>query len=142
MSTFTRIALLMGWILCAPLQVVHAQGPYQKVQPLLTASRTVLDEPLVLPDGTPMNITSTIVTIDPGEETAWHQHGVPLYAYILAGEVTIDYGDQGTRTFAPGSAFMEAMNHWHRGTNRGNVPVRILAVYIGWEGGNHVIPKP
>jgi len=38
-----------------------------------------------------------IVTIDPGEETAWHRHGVPTYIYILAGEVTVDYGEQGQR---------------------------------------------
>lgn len=142
MIRLARIALMMGWMLVAPLEAVHADGPYQKVQPLLTTRQTVLNEPLRLPDGAPMHITSTIVTIDPGEETAWHKHGVPLYAYILSGEVTIDYGDQGTRTFQPGSAFMEAMNHWHRGTNRGVVPVRILAVYIGSDGLSHVIPKP
>ncbi|MBF0161396.1 MAG: cupin domain-containing protein [Magnetococcales bacterium] len=135
------VVLMLGWTLFAPFGTVRAEGPYQKVQPLLTTSQTVLNEPLILPDGSPMTITSTIVTIDPGEETAWHKHGVPLYAFILSGEVTIDYGDQGTRTFRSGSAFMEAMNHWHRGTNPGKEPVRILAIYMGSNNGNTVIQK-
>ena len=127
--------------LSAPLGAVHAAGPYSKVQSVLTSSTTVLGEKLLLPDGSPLNITSTIVTIDPGEETAWHKHGVPLYIYILSGEVTVDYGDQGTHTFGPGGSFMEAMDHWHRGTNRGSVPVRILTVFMGSDKALNVIPK-
>ena len=141
MINLFAVALMLGWSLCIPLDCVHAEGPYQKVQPLLTTSQTVLNEPLLLPDGSPMQITSTIVTIDPGEETAWHKHGVPLYAFILSGEVTIDYGNQGKRTFPAGSAFMEAMGHWHRGTNIGQEPVRILAIYMGSENGKNVIQK-
>lgn len=121
--------------------LASADGPYQKVQPVLTTSRTVLDEKLLLTDGSPLDVTSTIVTIDPGEETAWHKHGVPLFVYILSGTVTVDYGDKGTRSFGPGGSFMEAMDHWHRGTNRGTEPVRILAVYMGSEKARNVIPK-
>ncbi len=122
--------------------MTQAEEAYRQVQPLLNTSQTVLDEPLRLADGTALQITSTIVTILPGEETAWHKHGVPLYAYILSGEVTIDYGAQGTRRFSRGTAFMEAMDHWHRGTNQGTELVHILAVYLGSATGRNVIPKP
>lgn len=142
MSMKTRTAaLLLGAALVALPAAARAEGPYQKVQPVLTASRTVLDEPLLLPDGSPLKVTSMVVTIDPGEETAWHRHGVPTYIYILSGEVTVDYGDQGTRAFGPGGSFMEAMGQWHRGTNRGREPVRILAVYLGSDKAQNVIPK-
>ncbi|MEO5375680.1 MAG: cupin domain-containing protein [Alphaproteobacteria bacterium] len=134
-------AFVVAVALLAPVAAARAQSPYQKVQPVLATSATVLDEKLLLPDGSPLTITSTIVTIDPGEETAWHKHGVPLYVYILSGEVTVDYGDKGTRTFGPGGAFMEAMDHWHRGTNRGKEPVRILAVYMGSDKAQNVIPR-
>ncbi len=137
-----RAIVLIGCCVVAMLRLAQAEEPYQKVQPLLTTSQTVLGEPLAWPDGSPLKIISTIVTIDPGEETKWHKHGVPLYAYVLSGELTVDYGDKGTRAFAPGSAFMEAMDHWHRGTNSGKEPVRILAVYLGTEKGKPVIPKP
>ncbi|MBF0340958.1 MAG: cupin domain-containing protein [Magnetococcales bacterium] len=119
----------------------HAQSAYQKVQPLLESSRTVLDEPLQWADGSSLQVLSTIVTITPGETTAWHKHGVPMYAYILSGEVTVDYGEQGTRTFRAGTAMMEAMNHWHRGTNQGQEPVRILVVYMGSDPSRNVIVK-
>ncbi|MBF0561022.1 MAG: cupin domain-containing protein [Alphaproteobacteria bacterium] len=134
-------AFILAVATVASLATVRAEEPYQKVQPLLATSETVLGEKLQLPDGSPLKITSTIVTIDPNEETKWHKHGVPLYAYVLSGEVTVDYGDKGTRTFGPGSAFMEAMDHWHRGTNRGKEPVRILAVYMGSDKAKNVIPK-
>ncbi|MBF0183536.1 MAG: cupin domain-containing protein [Magnetococcales bacterium] len=121
--------------------VVSAEEAYRTVQPLLHTTETVLHEPLTGADGSPLEITSTIVTIQPGEETAWHKHGVPLYAYILAGELTVDYGAQGVRQFPVGSAFMEAMDHWHRGRNLGRETVRILAVYLGTANGQKVIPK-
>ncbi|MBF0127061.1 MAG: cupin domain-containing protein [Magnetococcales bacterium] len=117
----------------------RAQSPYPKVQPLLDTSTTVLDEPLRFPDGSPMRVSSTIVTITPGEETLWHRHGVPMYVYILSGEVTVDYRDRGTRTFGAGSAFVEAMRQWHRGTNRGREPARILVVHMGSEQARNVI---
>lgn len=134
-------ALLLGVTLSAPADRVQAEGTYSKVQTVLSTTKTVLDETLLFPDGSPLNIASTIVTIDPGEETAWHKHGVPLYIYILSGEVTVDYGDKGTRTFGPGGSFMEAMDHWHRGTNRGREPVRILTVYLGSDKAQNVIPR-
>lgn len=138
-------ALVLGITVVAPVVRAngadHGAGPYKKVQPLLAASSTVMDEKLLLPDASPLQVASTIVTIDPGEETAWHKHGVPLFIYILSGEVTVDYGERGTRTFGPGGSFVEAMDVWHRGTNRGAEPVRILTVSMGPVDAPAVIPK-
>ncbi|MBF0271595.1 MAG: cupin domain-containing protein [Magnetococcales bacterium] len=132
-------ALVIAGLWVAPFFTAHADSPYQKVQPLLDTSKTVLDEPLRYPDGSPLQVSSTIVTITPGEETGWHKHGVPMYAYILSGEVTVDYGERGTRTFGAGTAMVEAMDQWHRGTNRGQEPVRILVVYMGSDKARNVL---
>src|SRR4030042_3389414 len=134
-------AVIIVVTLIAPLTIARAEGPYKKVQPVLAPAKTVMEENLVQPDGSPLHITSTIVTIDPGEETGWHKHGVPLYIYILSGEVTVDYGEKGTRTFGPGGSFMEAMAHWARRTHRGKEPVRILCVYMGSDKAQNVIPR-
>ena len=134
-------ALIFVVILIAPLTIAHAEGTYSKVQPVLDTSKTVMGEILTLQDSSPLHIISTIVTIDPGEVTGWHKHGVPLYIYILSGEVTVDYGDKGVRTFGPGASYMEAMDYWHRGTNRGKVSVRILCVYMGSDKAQNVILK-
>ncbi len=63
-----------------------------------------------------------------------HRHPAPLVAYILEGELTVDYGDRGRKVFRQGEAMVEAMEVPHRGMNLGTGPVRILAMYIGAEG--------
>jgi quercetin dioxygenase-like cupin family protein len=79
------------------------------------------------------------VTLGPGERTILHKHGVPLFAYILTGDLTVDYGVDGRRTYRQGQAFMEAMGVSHFGTNTGTQPVRLLAVYMGADGAKDVI---
>jgi quercetin dioxygenase-like cupin family protein len=66
---------------------------------------------------------------------------VPLFAYILDGELTVDYGAHGRRTYRAGEAFMEAMAVTHFGVNTGREPVRLLAVYMGAKGSDDVIPE-
>lgn len=82
-----------------------------------------------------------IVTLAPGEKTVVHRHGVPLFAYILEGEVTVDYGAFGNKTYKRGQSFLEAMHVGHAGLNSGSVPVKILAVYMGAEGSQDVVAK-
>ncbi|MCW5713200.1 MAG: cupin domain-containing protein [Bauldia sp.] len=101
--------------------------------PLYSGKLTIVGQEIAYPTGTPL-VTGSIVTIAPGAETGWHTHEVPLFVYVLEGTVTVDYGSKGVRAAGPGSSFMEAMNWPHNATNHGDVPVRILAVYIGEEG--------
>jgi quercetin dioxygenase-like cupin family protein len=63
-----------------------------------------------------------------------------MFAYILDGEITVDYGDRGKRTYRKGDAFMEAMDVPHFGADTGTLPVRILAVFMGAEGAADTIP--
>lgn len=108
-------------------------------KPLLSTGKTVTGEAIRYPTTGPAQVTAAIVTIAPGARTVVHRHGVPLFAYILDGEVTVDYGDRGKRTYRQGDAFMEAMAVPHSGINSGTAPVRILAVYLGAEGARNVI---
>jgi quercetin dioxygenase-like cupin family protein len=103
------------------------------VTPVLTASTTIIGQPFAYPAGD-AQVTAAIVTIPPGGETGWHVHAVPLFGYVLAGTLTVDYGDKGTHTYNTGDALMEAMNWPHNGMNKGTVPVRILTVYAGAKG--------
>ena len=106
---------------------------YPPLEVLLKATRSVLGQPLAYPKGTP-EITAAIVTLEPGRETGWHRHDVPLLGYILEGALTVDYGPAGSRTYDAGDAFVEAFGTDHDGRNDGAVPVRLLAVYMGAEG--------
>ena len=101
--------------------------------PVLTTSQTIIGQPIAYPSGT-ATVASSVITIPPDGETGWHLHAVPLFGYILAGELTVDYGDKGTHIYKTGDGLMEAINWPHNGMNMGTVPVRILAVYMGAEG--------
>jgi quercetin dioxygenase-like cupin family protein len=107
--------------------------------PLLSASTSIVGETLRYPTTGPAQITGSIIVLAPGGRTIEHKHGVPLFAYILDGELTVDYGAHGTRTYRQGQAFMEAMEVAHFGVNNGTTPVRILAVYMGAQGSENVI---
>lgn len=63
--------------------------------------------------------------------TGWHLHQAPLFAQVLAGELTVDYGIKGLRIYRAGESFLEAVDWLFNGTKTCTVPVRILAVYLG-----------
>jgi quercetin dioxygenase-like cupin family protein len=120
-----------------PTTSAHAGYP---AVPLLSTGVTIVGETIRYPTSGPAHVTAAIVTLAPGESTIVHRHGVPLFAYILDGELTVDYGADGKRTYRSGQAFMEAMDVNHFGKNTGTQPVRLLAVYMGAEGAKDVIP--
>ena len=129
---------LCGWLAlgCAGMLLSEpgrAQD-YQRLQRVYAGGTSATGEPIIYPTARPAEIRSVVVTLLPGEETGWHRHDVPLFAYILEGEVTVDYGPHGTRTYRPGVAFMEAMAAAHNGRNTGATPCQILAVFLGEQG--------
>ncbi|WP_299888996.1 cupin domain-containing protein [uncultured Ruegeria sp.] len=124
MKTLLLIALIFGAV------PALARDTYPPVDVLLQTDSSVIGEPLEYPDGTPQ-ITMAIVTMQPGQETGVHRHDAPLAAYVLEGEITVDYGDKGTKTYTKGDAFVEAFQSPHTGANTGDGIARILAVFAG-----------
>ena len=104
------------------------------VTSLLSTGQTILSQPIAYPTQSPAKIVSAIVTMLPGEETGWHQHDVPMFGYILEGEVTVTYAGKGTHVYRQGDALMEAIDIPHNGRNTGKIPARILAVFMGADG--------
>ena len=136
------IAFGLGFMaLAAPAMAEDVSGNYPHSETLLSNPKSIIGETITYPGGTPAQIVSARIVIDPGEQTGWHKHGVPLFVYILSGEVTVDYGDKGIKTYQAGTAFMEAMDQFHNGMNKGTEPVHILGVYMGAEGLHDVIRK-
>ena len=120
----------------------QTSSQYQNLlTPLIQGGADVLGNPLAYPEG-PVDITAAIVEIPPGGTTGWHRHDVPLFAYVLEGELTVDYGEKGTRVYAAGGSVLEAMNWPHNGTNTGDVPMRLLAVYMGGGGKANAVAVP
>jgi quercetin dioxygenase-like cupin family protein len=104
------------------------------VRTVLSSGSTVTGEPIRYPSGAPAQITAVEITLQPGQQTGWHTHPVPLFGYILEGELTVDYGAKGKRIYLKGNGLAEAMNEAHNGRNTGPYPLTILAVFIGLEG--------
>ena len=129
------IAIVLAWAGRA-----GAQDASPVVTPLLSTSTSVVGEPLHYPTSGPAHVTAIIVTFAPGVRTALHKHGVPMFAYVLEGEITVDYGDHGRRTYHQGDAIVEAMDVAHFGADIGTRPVRLLVVYMGAEGAADVVP--
>jgi quercetin dioxygenase-like cupin family protein len=117
----------------APAQSPLAHA-YSGVRTVLSTGTTVTGEPIMYPAGAPAQLTALEITLQPGQQTGWHTHPVPLFGYILEGELTVDYGAKGQRIYRKGDGLAEAMNETHNGRNLGQSPVTILAVFAGMEG--------
>ncbi|MEJ1935598.1 cupin domain-containing protein [Nostoc sp. NIES-2111] len=107
--------------------------------PLLKGGTDVLGRPLSYPPGQ-ATVTAAVVVLAPGQPTGWHTHAVPLFAQVLEGELTVDYGSKGKKVFRAGDTVLEAVDWPHNGTNTGTVPVRLLAVYMGSDAAANATP--
>lgn len=94
--------------------------------------KTILGQDFRYPSGTPL-IKVFDILIPAGSQTSLHSHAIPLYAYIVSGELEVDYGSKGKRIFKPGSSYIEAIDWCHFGKSLNNQPVRILGIYLGQE---------
>lgn len=92
-------------------------------------SATILDQQYNYPKGTPA-INPLEVTLGPNESTDWHQHSIPMWAYVTKGSFTVDYGSKGKRVVKAGDSFIEAINWCHKGVN-GIKESKVIVVYLG-----------
>ena len=125
----------------------HQSGsdPYKAIRalpiPLQLPSKTVLGQDFKFPAGVPL-ITAFNITIEPGKKTALHKHAIPLLAYIVSGELEVDYGSRGKRSFSPGEAYIEAIEWCHVGYAIGDASVEVLGFYLGQQDPDQIKPEP
>ncbi len=76
-----------------------------------------------------------IVTTEPGAASPWHHHGGhETYVYMLEGEATVEYGEEGAKrmtAYADGSLHLVPGGLPHREINTGSAPNRILVMRVG-----------
>jgi quercetin dioxygenase-like cupin family protein len=87
-------------------------------------------------------ITVMKVEIKPGAETGWHSHSVPLYAYVLEGDLTVEARGGNAYNFAAGDAIVEMVNVPHNGKNLGKTPVVLIVFYTGETGTPNTLETP
>jgi quercetin dioxygenase-like cupin family protein len=130
-----RCIAIAAWLLLAGgwIESAFAMPPAPSVESLIETSETVLGEEFFYPEGR-ARITAAVVTVPPGAVLPPHLHPVPLFAYVLQGELIVDYGSEGERVYRSGDSLVEAYDWPHQGRNGGRGIVKILVVYAGAEG--------
>ncbi len=110
---------------------------YPPLEVLLQGSETVLGQEIAYPAGKPV-VTAAIVTMVPGQETGWHAHEAPLFAWMLEGELTVDYGPDGSPDL-PGRrrAARGVPDPAQRAEQRGGGGAAAGGVHGGGGGGEH-----
>jgi quercetin dioxygenase-like cupin family protein len=126
---------VLAWVfvLLLPAAIATAQPPGPEVETLLDSDLTVLGQEFAYPEGV-AKLTAAIVTLPPGGVLPPHLHAVPLFGYILQGELIVDYGSEGEIVYAKGDSLVEAIDWPHQGRNGGRGVMKILVVYAGAEG--------
>lgn len=107
--------------------------PNVKSTPVLKSTTSWDGQALAWPAGTAEG-SMLIVEIAPGQETGWHSHPVPSFAYVLAGELEVALEDGRTHRIAAGQALAEVVGRKHNGRNVGSGPVKLLVFYAGAQG--------
>jgi quercetin dioxygenase-like cupin family protein len=131
------ILLALGIILSGGKPAVSGEA----ATVLLDTGTTTLGQKLSYPAGA-AHVKSVIIAMQPGEQSGWHQHDVPMFCYMLEGEITVDYGKSGTRTYRKGDALMEAVDLVHDGRNTGVGVARVLVVFMGADGVPDTVMEP
>lgn len=134
----SRMTLLIAVAVMSYASTSAAQQEIS-VEPLLETDQTILHQAFAYPAGR-ARITAARLTVPPGATVPLHYHPVPLFVYILQGEITVEYGHRGKRTYREGDTFVEAIEWPHHARNRGDEDVVILTVYAGAVGLQNSIP--
>lgn len=100
-------------------------------QLMIDQESTILDQKLVYPKKGAAQVSSMITTLEPGQETGWQLHRVPVFVYVLNGTYTVEYEAGVTKEFPAGSSVMQAIKTNYNGINKGEDSVLLLTVFMG-----------
>jgi len=114
---------------------LHAQYSKELVlETLLKTETTSMGQTVVYPHDTSAEVNVVKVTIPSGASTGWHQHHIPVFAYVLQGTLTVQLDNGTEKEFLPNTSFAEVIDMFHNGTNKGKEPVVLVVFYAGEKG--------
>lgn len=137
------VIMLVIFVFAVPYIVVAADyDSGVKAALILKTTSTTGNYPVTYLNTQSPEITIMKVEIKPGGETGWHSHPVPLYAYVLEGNLTVDVKGGNTYHFTAGDAIVEVVNISHNGKNLATMPVVLIAFYTGEIGTPNTVMTP
>ena len=104
------------------------------VTAVMKSSTTISGQKIEYPKTDKAEMASVLVEIQPGKENGRHMHAVPTYVHVLEGTMTVEFEDGTRQTFKAGTGFLEVVNTVHSAKNLGDVPLKLLVVFVGEEG--------
>lgn len=104
------------------------------VETILKTDTTTLGQKIIYPQCSENEVTILKVTIKPGGSTGWHKHDIPVFAYIMEGNLTVQLENNRTMSFPKNTSFSEVFNTFHNGVNYGKENVVLIAFYLGEKG--------
>jgi quercetin dioxygenase-like cupin family protein len=96
---------------------------------LLTTSTSWNGGSFSYPDGVP-EVTVVTLKMEEGDETGFHCHPVPAFAYIISGSIMVETASGEQMTLNAGDAMVEVMDTIHNGRAMGG-PIELVAFYSG-----------
>ena len=131
----TALGLLVG------LQGPSAdQKPGVVVQEISRTGVTASGGPINPPAGA--EVITSVYTIAPGAVLPDHKHRFPRYAYVLAGRLQVTNAESGeVFTYEAGAFIVEMIDTWHRGSNIGSEPVKLLVIDQVERGSSNTVVK-
>ncbi|MCK6684947.1 MAG: cupin domain-containing protein [Thermoanaerobaculia bacterium] len=129
---FSRALLFTLLVATSAPAADYGSGVTSKV--VLKTSVTAAGEKITYPASGEPEVTAAVVEIAPGAATGWHRHKIPLYAWVVAGTLHVEYEGKPAVTMKAGDALVEAVGTAHNGRNLGAEPVKLLVFYTGTRG--------
>ena len=148
----TVLRWCMAAAMAAPLlsqaQTAESTAPASHAIPaiqskILMRTQTSWDgKPLQFKPGT-AEMSALYIEIAPGQQTGWHQHPVPNFAYLLEGELEVSLKDGRSNHVKAGEALAEVVNVMHNGRNPSSTtPAKLVVFYMGALGIPLTIAEP
>jgi quercetin dioxygenase-like cupin family protein len=126
-----------------PLIAAEQSAGPPKGSEIFRSSTSAAGQDLLFPTGK-SEIVATTVDFPPGSETPVHKHSYPRSIYVLEGTITVsmENGDMPPHDYPAGTFVVEGIDMWHKGTNKGTTPVRLLVIDTVPAGVNNSFAKP
>jgi quercetin dioxygenase-like cupin family protein len=101
---------------------------------VLQSGATIGGVPIAYPKTDSAEVTALRLEISPGGETGRHMHPYPTFVYVLEGAIDVEMDGGKVHSYKAGDSFLEVVNTWHNGKNRGTIPAKTLVVFAGVHG--------
>lgn len=134
-------AALLAALLQFPAALALDNSPAAEVvvKPVASIMTTATGQPITLPQRDVQVIVSSY-DIPAGAKLPVHKHPFPRYAFVQAGNLQVTNVVTGkSNSYAAGDFIIEMIDEWHRASNLGADPVKLLVIDQVEEGVNNTV---